>query len=352
VTKAQRGLGSVEAIIIAIVLGLNAGLSVLQEHRSEAALAKLQELAAPLSWVLRDGVLEHHPSAELVTGDVVRFEAGERVPADATLPEAQGLAVDEAVRHAAFGRRVAGWVVAIAIAVLVAGLVVQGLGALDEVLLFALALAVAAVPEGLPAVVVLTLALGVQRMARRNAVVRRLQAVEALGSVTVIATDKTGTLTENRVVVRGVDALDRGAAIAAIVFANEADPLTEGGDPLDRALYEFARAAGVDPVALRAAQPRVSLRPFDSAWQCMRSTVDEGGRPVGYWKGASEVILARAALTEEEREAWSLRATASADAGHRVLAVARGADAKEEGLEFLGLVSLWDPPRAEAPAAR
>ena len=247
----------VEAIIIAIVLALNASLAVLQEWRSEAALARLEELTAPQSWVLRDGTLAHRSSAELVPGDVVRFEAGERVPADGTLLAAHGLAVDESVltgeslpidkaqgdpvlagtlavrgtgfatvtatggdshmgqlaahvnrlvigstplerRLDAFGRRIARWVIAIAASVLVVGVAVQGLRALDEVLLFSLALAVAVVPEGLPAVVVLTLALGVQRMARRNAVVRRLRAVEALGSVTVIATDKTGTMTENR----------------------------------------------------------------------------------------------------------------------------------------------------------
>jgi Ca2+-transporting ATPase len=398
------------SLVIALVLLLNAGLGVLQEYRSERALAQLRALAAPQAWALRDGRLARVASAEIVPGDVIRLEAGERVPADARLGEAHGLLLDESVltgeslpvekaagdevfsstlavrgsalaevartgaqsamgrlatlvgrmetgrtplerRLDAFGHRIAVVVLVLAATIVVAGLLAEGLDRLSQVLLFAVALAVSAVPEGMPAVVALTLALGVQRMARRNAVVRRLQAVEALGSVTVIATDKTGTLTENRLSVGSLDAPDEAEAIVALVVANEADPETGAGDPLDRALLDFARARGTDPAALRARLPTLAARPFDSDWKFVRTTVERDGARTSYLKGAAEVILERSALPAAERERWLARTEASAAEGFRVLGVASGTGDAEEGLRFLGIVSLWDPPRPEVADA-
>jgi Ca2+-transporting ATPase len=406
----HTGGAPVEALAITAVLLLNAGLGTFQERRSERALAQLRALAAPLTWVRRDGVLVHRPSPELVPGDVVRLEAGERIPADGVIVETMGVMVDESVltgesvpvdkereqkafsgtllvrgkgylcvtrtgaassmgklarllgelevertplekRLGVLGDQIARAVGGLSLLLAVAGLATEGFGRFKEVVLFAVALAVAAVPEGMPAVVTLTLALGVQRMARRKAVVRRLAAVEALGSVTVIATDKTGTLTENRMVVRALDSDDPAEAERAMVLANDADSAGGAGDPLELGLIEHARKQGLDIAELRRAHPRLTSRAFDSEWKFMRVTVQHGAEPRSDLKGAPEVIFERCAFTAGERERWTERADRAANGGHRVLALACGAGEDEQGLRFLGLVLLWDPPRAEVPDA-
>ncbi|MBM3392120.1 MAG: HAD-IC family P-type ATPase [Betaproteobacteria bacterium] len=400
----------IEAIAIALILLLNAGLGVYQERKAEAALARLKAMATAQVWVLRDGTLRHIPGTELVPGDVVRIEAGDRVPADGVLADAQGVMADESIltgeslpvdkaradevfsgtllvrgkayaevtrtgagsamgrlatmigsieaektplerRLHVFGRQIAWAVLLIAAVILVGGLVVEGVGRLGHVFIFAVALAVAAIPEGLPAVLTLALALGVERMAGRKAIVRRLSAVEALGSVTVIATDKTGTLTENRMHVRAVDAPDAAHALTAMVLANDAEIGTRAGDPLELALLDHAEAQGVDTADLARLHPRTTCVPFDSTWKFMRVTVSREGRHTSYLKGAPEVLLARSTLTETERAQWEARALDYAAEGYRVIALASRDDEGDEQLSFLGLVLLWDPPRSEVPEA-
>jgi len=247
-------------------------------------------------------------------------------------------------RLEAFGHRVARWVLVLAAALVVLGFLVEGLS--GKVLLFAVALAVAAVPEGLPAVLTLALALGVERMARRKAVVRRLAAVEALGSVTVIATDKTGTLTENRMEVQKVVGPDPQRALLAMVLCNDADLETGAGDPLEIGLLRYA-AEHLDVRRVRQENPRLSERPFDSAWKYMRVTAPQGS----FLKGAPEALIPRLALSQEDKASLLEQAEAYAKEGFRVLALAHGEGEKEEELSFLGFVLLLDPPRPEVPEA-
>jgi Ca2+-transporting ATPase len=250
-----------------------------------------------------------------------------------------------------FGRRVAVGVVGIAVVLMAAGLIAGGWERSDEVFLLAVALAVAAVPEGLPAVLTLTLALGVERMARRRAVVRRLASVESLGSVTVIATDKTGTLTENRLGVRALDSPDPPGALRAMVLASDAEPGSDAGDPLEQALLHYAAAEGIDPAALRGDVPRLSSRSFESDARFMRVSVIEGEAVTSYLKGAPEILLARARLSPTERATWLARTEAAAADGFRTLGLARVAGEGETDLEWLGIASLWDPPRPEVQDA-
>jgi calcium-translocating P-type ATPase len=268
----------------------------------------------------------------------------------------------------------------ITIAVGVAALVVAGVSlargaALAEVFVLAVALAVASVPEGLPVALTVALAVGMQRMSRRNVIVRRLVAVESLGSCTHIASDKTGTLTVNQLTVRraqlpGGPVLEPGAPelgrlARAAVLANEGTLfLRDGawigqGDAVDVALLRMARGLGIDRQAAEQAAPPLAAIPYEPEQAFSASLNAEGGGARAFVKGAPEEVLAMCATPDAQAVRAQVHALASE--GYRVLALADGPLAlgtgesfsREHlrGLVFLGLAAMSDPPRPEARAA-
>ncbi|MDO4315758.1 MAG: cation-translocating P-type ATPase [Oscillospiraceae bacterium] len=243
-----------------------------------------------------------------------------------------------------------------------------------DAFLFAVALAVAAIPEALSSIVTIVLSFGTQKMAKENAVIRRLQAVEGLGSVSVICSDKTGTLTRNKMTVKR---LYTGGRVIAAEEADFRDPVQEPllraallcsdatvdetgevGDPTETALVRLGEDHGIDEAAVRARWPRLAELPFDSDRKLMSTVHELSGGLLLVTKGAADVLLDRCVISPEERaEAERVNAQFSRE-GLRVLAFAcRTVDGAavgledENGLNFLGLIAMMDPPRAESRAA-
>ena len=276
-------------------------------------------------------------------------------------------------RLAAFGRRLVFIVLAICAIVFAFGL----LRGEPTVLMFltAVSLAVAAIPEALPAVVTVSLALGARRMVRKNVLVRRLAAVETLGSVTGICSDKTGTLTQNRMRVQHLSAVDsdgarepHSALLTALALCNDASRGGTGeyrGDPTEVALHQAADEAGFRKEVILAASPRVAEIPFDADRKCMTTLHQDGAAYISFTKGAPEYVVRRCGQTRHAdgegafaAEGILRQADELAAAGLRVLAVAcrhwpefpedMSPDNVELQMTLLGLAGLIDPARPEA----
>ncbi|MFP3914309.1 MAG: cation-translocating P-type ATPase, partial [Actinomycetota bacterium] len=407
----------IEAVAVLVVLIVNTAVGFVTELRAARAMESLQSLLTVIAEVERDDRRDEIDAEGLVPGDIVGIEAGERVPADLRLFEAEDLTIDESAltgesqpvpkgpepvaedapvadrtsmafmgtvaatgrgrgvvvstgrdtqlggvveltedttqRRAPLqegldilGRNLSMGVAAGALVLMVIG-VLRGQD-LVEVAEVAIAIAIAVVPEGLPAVATLTLAVGMRRMAASGALVRRLPAVETLGSTTVICSDKTGTLTENRMAVRSTEMFaGEGLLWESAALCNDADVDEDGdpvGDPTEVALILAAEKEGLDWRRLREASRREAEFPFDPATKRMAVVVDG----VVHAKGAPEVMIDPKANPEQARIADELAAD-----GLRVLAIARGpapGDVSEEeaifgSLDVLGVVGMEDPPR-------
>jgi Ca2+-transporting ATPase len=446
-----------DAGVIVLVIVVNTTAGVTQEVKAGQAIAALLELTAPEARVLRDGEQRAVPATEVVAGDVLVLAEGDIVPADADVTDAAALLVDESAltgesvpagkaagrdavsagttivrgrgravvtatgAGSAMGRiaalmgdrqgltplqrRLAGVGRVLAVGAVVLSLIVLVIGLargqrVELMVVTAISLVVAAVPESLPAVVTLALALGARRMSARHALIRRLPAVETLGSVTLLGTDKTGTLTEGSMVVRRLwtphgnearvsgtgyapagevtvagqpvskaDATDLTALLTAGALCNDAalrppardqESWTAVGDPTEAALLAAAVRLGLDPGELSARFPRIAELPFDSSRKRMTTAHHlPGGGVRVLCKGAPEVLLTPEIIDGDT--AMLVRAADSAEelgrSGFRVLAVA-GADraalpaaaGMERGLRLLGLTAIFDPPRPAAAA--
>ncbi len=458
-------------VILGVVV-INAIIGIIQEGKAERALDAIRDMLSPQATVMRGGRRLEVPAEELVPGDLVLLQSGDKVPADLRLIKQRDLRVDEAVltgesvpvdkstetqeRDAALGDRSCmaysgtlvtygqgtGLVVGtganteigrisamledvgdlttplirqinrfgrwLAVAILGMAAVTFVFGylfrdyVLAEIFLAAVGLAVAAIPEGLPAVMTITLAIGVQRMAGRNAIIRKLPAVETLGSVTVICSDKTGTLTRNEMTVQSIAVVGHDYAVSGVGYAPDGsieldgEPVDPGeqpqlhellqavmlcndatveenesgwrsrGDPTEAALVTLAMKAGLDPEHEHRDRPRVDAIPFESEHRFMATLhTHHADGAVVYVKGAPERMLEmcesqRGADGDEPLNAddWKERMDAIASKGQRLLAVAMrpaGDDKRslnfrdvESGLVLIGMVGMIDPPREEA----
>ena len=436
-----------DAVTILIIVIVNAILGFVQEFRTEKSLEALQEMAAPTCKAIRDGNIKVINSRELTIGDVVILEAGDRIPADGTFIDAANMVVDESLltgesvgiakdtnkgknegymgtivlkgrglllidsigmqtemgkianlldnieeeksplreRLDSLGKILV--IVCIVVCIIVTVLGILRGNDITEMFLLGVSLAVAAIPEGLAAIVTVALALGVSRMLKRNALIRKLPAVETLGCTSVICSDKTGTLTQNKMTVKEI--LTNGKVYEldkekiydceklkeAFIYCNDTNynydikdvDKAVMGDPTETALVKvfFKETKELEGFIGRA--NRVFEIPFDSTRKMMTVIMNANGKETCYMKGAPERVLERCnavlengkikPLTAQKKkqiysyiESMSNRALRCIAAAYKEEHVVKN-DSVEENLIFLGVAGSMDPPRIEVKDA-
>lgn len=415
----------VDASFIFSILILSAVFGFFQEYNAEKSLEKLKSYIKPVSRVIRNGKEIEIPSSEIVPGDIVLLNEGEHVPADGKIILSRHLEIDESVltgesipvakidmdsgfsgtlvskgrghllventgMNTRFGKIAGtlssietdktplqknlsslGKIISLVAIVIAFSLIPIGLSQnrnLFDLILLSISAAVSAIPEGLPAVITIALAIGTKRMARKNAIVRKMSAVETLGAVQVILSDKTGTLTKNAMTVKefflnkkeNIDFLLRACVVgntASLIQKGEQGKFEAIGDKTDGALLMWAKSKVGNLNSLTDGGKVIDEFVFDPETKLITSIWEENNKRYVFVRGAPEKILEKSTLEPEERERIEKEFENYAKKGFRVIGFGfknqenrqvKERQHLETNIEFLGFVGIYDPPRNEA----
>ncbi len=410
--------------IVAVIL-VNACFGFIQEYRAEKSLEKLKQYAAPTARVRRDGKEAQILAEDIVPGDIIILSEGDRIPADGKLLDGDNLEIDESIltgeslsvvksvndmvywgtlitrgkgvaqieltgMRTKFGQ-IAKTLTSIkdektplqksfdhmakllAIFALVAGLSIIPAGLYHQadlipLLLVAGTIGVAAIPEGLPAVITIAFAVGTHRMARRNAIVRKMAAIETLGAIQIVLVDKTGTITQNKMKVKDYWLLNKDALhffVRSCLLGNTASVVEKAnndydiiGDQTDGAMLVWAKHH--EELAKTEGGKVLDEYVFDSATKTITTLWHHGEHEYAFVRGAPEFILAKCKISDAERAKVNAQFETFAKAGLRTIGfaykreqhiVSKKRESLETELTFLGLMAIYDPPRLETKEA-